>query len=129
MFDNFNKYMIYLDRGDEMEHESERIFERLKIELPDEETTQRLSEVFKVFGDNTRIRILWALFDTELCVYDISDKVGMSQSAVSHQLRILKNAKLVKSRRDGKQTFYSLDDDHVKTIIEQVLIHAEEDRH
>ena len=112
-----------------MEHESERIFERLKNELPDEETTERLSEVFKVFGDNTRIRILWALFDTELCVYDISDKVGMSQSAVSHQLRILKNAKLVKSRRDGKQTFYSLDDDHVKTIIEQVLIHAEEDRH
>ena len=112
-----------------MEHESERIFERLKNELPDEETTERLSEVFKVFGDNTRIRILWALFDHELCVYDISDKVGMSQSAVSHQLRILKNAKLVKSRRDGKQTFYSLDDDHVKTIIEQVLIHAEEDRH
>ena len=112
-----------------MEHESERIFERLKNELPDEETTERLSEVFKVFGDNTRIRILWALFDTELCVYDISDRVGMSQSAVSHQLRILKNAKLVKSRRDGKQTFYSLDDDHVKTIIEQVLIHAEEDRH
>ena len=112
-----------------MEHESERIFERLKNELPDEETTERLSEVFKVFGDNTRIRILWALFDTELCVYDISDKVNMSQSAVSHQLRILKNAKLVKSRRDGKQTFYSLDDDHVKTIIEQVLIHAEEDRH
>ena len=112
-----------------MEHESEQIFERLKNELPDEETTERLSEVFKVFGDNTRIRILWALFDTELCVYDISDKVGMSQSAVSHQLRILKNAKLVKSRRDGKQTFYSLDDDHVKTIIEQVLIHAEEDRH
>ena len=112
-----------------MEHESERIFERLKNELPDEETTERLSEVFKVFGDNTRIRILWALFDDELCVYDIADKVGMSQSAVSHQLRILKNAKLVKSRRDGKQTFYSLDDDHVKTIIEQVLIHAEEDRH
>ena len=112
-----------------MEHESERIFERLKNELPDEETTGRLSEVFKVFGDNTRIRILWVLFDSELCVYDISDKVSMSQSAVSHQLRILKNAKLVKSRRDGKQTFYSLDDDHVKTIIEQVLIHAEEDRH
>ena len=112
-----------------MEHESERIFERLKNELPDEETTERLSEVFKVFGDNTRIRILWALFDNELCVYDISDKVGMSQSAVSHQLRILKNAKLVKSRKGGKQTFYSLDDDHVKTIIEQVLIHAEEDRH
>ena len=117
------------DRGDKMEHESERIFERLKSGLPDEETTERLSEVFKVFGDNTRIRILWALFDDELCVYDISDKVAMSQSAVSHQLRILKQARLVKSRRDGKQTFYSLDDDHVKTIIEQVLIHAEEDKH
>ncbi len=109
--------------------ENEKIFERLKNGLPDEDTTERLSEVFKVFGDNTRIRILWALFDDELCVYDISDKVGMSQSAVSHQLRILRQARLVKSRRGGRQTFYSLDDNHVKTIIEQVLIHAEEDRH
>lgn len=112
-----------------MERESEQIFNRLKNEIPDEKTTARLAEVFKVFGDNTRIRMLWALFDTELCVYDIADKVSMSQSAVSHQLRILKQAKLVKSRRDGKQTFYSLDDDHVKKIIEQVLIHAEEDSH
>lgn len=111
-----------------MEHENERIFDRLKNGMPDEATTERLSEVFKVFGDNTRIRILWTLFDSELCVYDISDKISMSQSAVSHQLRILKQAKLVKSRRDGKQTFYSLDDNHVKKIIEQVLIHAEEDR-
>ncbi len=108
--------------------EREGIFKLLKNGLPDEETTERLSEVFKVFGDNTRIRILWALFDDELCVYDISDKVEVSQSAVSHQLRILRQARLVKSRRDGRQTFYSLDDDHVKTIIEQVLIHAEEDR-
>ena len=71
-------------------------------------------------------RIQWVLFSEELSVSDISDKLGMSQSAISHQLRTLKQARLIKSRRDGKNTFYSLDDDHVKRIIEQVLIHVEE---
>lgn len=100
----------------------------LKNSIPDDKTAERLSEVFKIFGDKTRIRILWALFEEELCVYDICARISMSQSAVSHQLRILKQARLVKNRRDGKQTFYSLDDEHVKTIIEQVLIHIEEDK-
>ena len=94
--------------------------------MPTDEIIGKLSDVFKVFGDGTRIRILWALFDSEVCVFDIAEKVGMTQSAVSHQLRVLKQARLVKARRDGKNTFYSLDDDHVKRIIEQVMIHISE---
>lgn len=102
------------------------IVNRLKNEVPTAETINSLSEVFKVFGDSTRLRILWVLFDSELCVYDISESLGMSQSAISHQLRVLKQARLIKSRRDGKNTFYSLDDEHVKRIIEQVMIHISE---
>ncbi|MBQ8300582.1 MAG: helix-turn-helix transcriptional regulator [Clostridia bacterium] len=103
-----------------------QIIARLKNQIPDDETTTNLAEMFKVFGDNTRIRILWALFDKELCVYDIANELGMSQSAISHQLKTLKQARLIKSRRDGKNAFYSIDDDHVKKIIEQMLIHVEE---
>lgn len=103
-----------------------QIVNRLKNEMPSDETITRLSDVFKIFGDGTRIRILWALFNQELCVYDISEALKMSQSAISHQLRTLKQARLIKSRREGKNTFYSLDDDHVKRIIEQVMIHIEE---
>lgn len=98
----------------------------LKNEIPTDNIIDRLSDVFKVFGDTTRIRILWTLFDKEVCVYDIADKLDMSQSAISHQLRILKQARLVKARRDGKNSFYSLDDEHVKKIIEQVMIHIAE---
>lgn len=105
---------------------NQQVLNRIKSEIPDDDTTTRISEVFKVFGDNTRIRILWALFDNEMCVFDISEALGMTQSAISHQLRTLKQARLVKSRREGKNTFYSIDDDHVKRIIEQVLIHIEE---
>ncbi len=105
---------------------NQRVLERIKSELPSEETTAGISDVFKVFADNTRIRILWTLFDEELCVYDISAKLNMTQSAISHQLRTLKQARLVKARREGKNTFYSLDDDHVKRIIEQVMIHLDE---
>ena len=100
--------------------------DRLKNQIPDDETTQNLAEMFKVFGDNTRIRILWTLFDKELCVYDIAEALSMSQSAISHQLKTLKQARLIKSRREGKNAFYSIDDDHVKRIIEQMLIHVEE---
>lgn len=103
-----------------------QVLDKLKNEIPDEDTISQLADVFKIFGDNTRIRILWALFDKELCVYDIADMLGMSQSAISHQLRTLKQARLIKARRDGKNAFYSLDDDHVKRIIEQVLIHINE---
>lgn len=104
-----------------------RVVNRLKNEQPGDEEIDALSEVFKVFGDGTRLKILWALFDAELCVFDISERLGMSQSAISHQLRTLKHARLVKARREGKNTFYSLDDDHVKRIIEQVMIHVAEE--
>lgn len=105
---------------------NEHILESLRAEVPDEETITSLTETFKIFGDSTRIRILWSLFDRELSVSEICEEIGMSQSAVSHQLRILKQARLAKGRRNGKNTFYSLDDDHVKKIIEQVMIHVKE---
>ncbi len=103
-----------------------RIIDRLKNEIPDDAFTTEIADMFKVFADNTRIRILWVLFDCERCVYDIAGALEMTQSAISHQLRILKQARLVKSRRDGKNTYYSLDDEHVKRIIEQVMIHLNE---
>ena len=103
-----------------------QIVNMLKKELPSDSSIEKLTEVFKVFGDGTRIRILWALFDKEICVFDIAEALKMSQSAISHQLRILRQAKLVKARRDGKNTFYSLDDEHVKRLIEQVLVHISE---
>ena len=105
---------------------NQNILNRIKSQIPDEATTSDISNVFKVFADNTRIRILWALFDSEMCVIDICETLNMTQSAISHQLKTLKEARLVKSRRDGKNTFYSIDDEHVKRIIEQVLIHIEE---
>lgn len=90
----------------------------------DEETLYRLAELFKVFGDPTRIRILHSLTESELCVQDIADRLSMTQSAISHQLRILKQAALVRFRRDGKTIYYSLADDHVKTIMAQGLEHV-----
>ena len=85
-----------------------------------------LPELFRVFGDSTRIKILYALFESELCVNDIAQVVGISQSAVSHQLRLLKTSKLVKFRREGKAMFYSLDDDHVRSMIALGMEHTEE---
>ena len=85
-----------------------------------------LADLFKVFGDTTRIKILYALFESELCVGDIALVLGMSQSAVSHQLRVLKDSKLIKFRREGKVIFYSLDDDHVRTIMSMGMEHVEE---
>ena len=105
---------------------NKKIVEKLRTEKPDENTISRLADTFKVFGDNTRIKILWNLFDKELSVTEICEALDMSQSAISHQLRILKQARLIAVRREGKNAFYSLDDDHVKRIIEQVLIHTEE---
>ena len=102
------------------------IVDKLKNEVPSENFLNRLTDVFKVFGDTTRLQIMWNLFDNEICVADIAEKTDMSQSAISHQLRILKQARLIKARRDGKNTFYSLNDEHVKRIIEQVMIHISE---
>ncbi len=94
--------------------------------MPAEDELYDLAELFKVFGDSTRIRILFALFEADICVCDLAELLGMTQSAISHQLRILKNARLVKNRRDGKQVIYFLADDHVRSIINQGLEHVEE---
>ena len=95
-------------------------------EMPEEETLYDLAELFKIFGDTTRIKILYVLFESDLCVCDIAASLNMGQSAISHQLRVLKQAQLVKSRRDGKQVIYSLADDHVRTIINQGWDHVTE---
>ena len=99
------------------------IVSKVEENLPQEEFLYDLAELFKIFGDSTRIRILYVLFESEMCVCDIAALLNMTQSAISHQLKALKNARLVKSRRDGKTVFYSLADDHVKTIIDQGLEH------
>ena len=101
----------------------EEIVEKVQKEMPDEDTLYDLTELFRIFGDSTRIRILYVLFESEMCVCDIAALLGMTQSAISHQLRALKNARLVSSRREGKTVFYALADDHVKTIIDQGLEH------
>ncbi len=106
--------------------ENRELLERVESELPDEESLYDLAELFKVFGDTTRIRILYALFESELCVYDIAEVLGMTQSAISHQLRVLKQARLVRNRREGKQIYYFLADDHVRTIIGQGMEHLSE---
>lgn len=103
-----------------------KLIEELKQSLPEDEILYDLSELFRIFGDTTRIKILYTLFESELCVNDIAQLLGMTQSSVSHQLRILKNAKLVKFKRDGKQMIYSLDDDHVRSMIALGLEHTEE---
>lgn len=98
-------------------HVHQDAVDRVRALLPGEETLTRLSDLFKVFGDSTRIRILYVLFEEEVCVCDIATLLGMTQSAVSHQLRILKQARLVSSRRVGKTVFYALSDDHVRTLL------------
>lgn len=98
----------------------------VKETMPDEVALYNLAELFKVFGDSTRIRILFVLFEAEVCVCDLAQALNMTQSAISHQLKILKQNKLVKSRREGKSVFYSLADGHVRTIIAQGIEHIEE---
>ena len=99
---------------------------RVLEQQPDDEYLYDLAELFKVFGDSTRIRILYALFESELCVNDIAQLLNLGQSAVSHQLRILKDAKLVRFRREGKIIFYALDDEHVRNILSMGMEHVEE---
>lgn len=97
-----------------------------KQAVPDESRFMALAEFFRVFGDVTRIKILYHLFQSELCVHDIATRLSMSQSAISHQLRVLKQTRLVKYRREGRSILYSLDDDHVKQIIGQGFDHINE---
>jgi ArsR family transcriptional regulator len=94
--------------------------------MPEETELYDLAELFKVFGDSTRIRILFVLFEAEVCVCDLAEVLHMTQSAISHQLKILKQSRLVKSRREGKSVFYSLADDHVRSMIDQGREHIEE---
>lgn len=105
----------------------EELLNIVREKMPEETELYDLAELFKVFGDSTRIRILFVLFETEVCVCDLAQALNMTQSAISHQLKILKQNKLVKSRRDGKSIFYSLADEHVRTIIAQGREHIEED--
>lgn len=102
------------------------IIEKARDEMPDEEILYDMAELFKIFGDTTRIRILYALSSSEMCVCDIAALLNMTQSAISHQLRLLKQASLVKYRRSGRTVYYSLCDDHIKTIFEQGLSHVQE---
>lgn len=104
----------------------EDVVKRVLETQPEDEYLYDLAELFKVFGDTTRIKLLYALLESELCVGDIAQILGLSQSAVSHQLRILKDSKLVKFRRNGKIIFYSLDDDHVRNMISMGMEHVEE---
>lgn len=104
-------------------HAHAGLVERVQAALPNEEVLYDLAELFKVFGDSTRIKILSVLMEGEMCVCDMAQMLGLSQSAVSHQLRVLKGAELVKYRREGKAVFYSLADDHVKIIISNGMEH------
>lgn len=99
-----------------------------KIKLPEEELLYDLGDFFKILGDSTRIKILSALFQSEMCVCDIAALLGMTQSAISRQLRVLKQGRLVKHRKEGKVVYYSLDDDHIKHIVDQGLTHISEKR-
>ena len=104
----------------------EKLAAKINEEMPQEEELYDLAELFKVFGDSTRIRILYVLFESEMCVCDIANVLGMTQSAISHQLRVLKQNRLVSFRREGKSIIYSLADDHVRSIINQGYEHISE---
>ena len=110
----------------EYQYVHEEVVNKVKLEMPEDETLYDLAELFKVFGDSTRVKILYALFEAELCVCDIAQLLNITQTAASHQLRVLKNSKLVKFRKEGKNVFYALADDHVRSIINQGLEHVEE---
>ena len=95
--------------------------------MPTEDQMYDLAELFKVFGDSTRIRILYVLFESDVCVADIAEALNMTQSAISHQLRILKQARMVKNRRAGKSVYYSLDDEHIRQLFDIAFEHVMED--
>ncbi len=100
------------------------VVEKVRDVLPDDDTLYELADLFKMFGDSTRMKILFVLMESEMCVCDIAELLGISQSAISHQLRILKQSKLISSRREGKNIICFLADDHVRGIIDQGLSHV-----
>ena len=107
-------------------HVHQEIVDKVERTMPEDEILYDLAELFKIFGDSTRIKILYVLFESEMCVCDIAKLLGMTQSAISHQLRSLKQSKLVTYRREGKTVFYSLADGHVRTILGQGMEHIAE---
>lgn len=107
----------------EISHHHEEAVDRWKDDMPDEDTLYDLADLYKVFGDSTRIKIMYLLLKSEMCVCDIADVLNMNQSAISHQLRVLKQNKLVKNRREGKSIIYSLADQHVMSILSQGMEH------
>lgn len=111
-----------------MAHNHEQIMQKMTGKMPKDNHLQDLAELFKIFGDYTRIRILYALFESDLCVKAITEILAMNQSAISHQLRVLKDNRLVDSRRDGKEQIYFLIDDHVRSIINQGFEHILEEK-
>ena len=104
------------------------VVKRVEKTMPKEEIIYDLADFFKILGDTTRMRILSALFQEEMCVYDIANLLKMTQSAISHQLRVLKQGRFVKHRKEGKNVYYSLEDEHIKHIVEQGMIHILEKR-
>ena len=110
----------------ETHHVHENLVHQIEDGMPSEEMMQDLAEFYKVFGDVTRIKILCTLFQSELCVCDLAEVTGMTQSAISHQLRVLKQMKLVKNRREGKIVYYSLADGHIQSILNQGMEHIVE---
>ena len=104
------------------------VVKRVEKTIPKEEIIYDLADFFKILGDTTRMRILSALFQEEMCVYDIANLLKMTQSAISHQLRVLKQGRFVKHRKEGKIVYYSLEDEHIKHIVEQGMIHILEKR-
>ena len=111
---------------EEYMHAHKETVDKVNSDMPDEELLYDLAELYKVFGDSTRIRLLYVLFEAEMCVCDIAQVLSMTTSAISHQLKVLKQAHLVKYRREGKTVFYSLSDDHVRSILDQGLEHISE---
>lgn len=107
-------------------HDHTELLDEVTGGMPPDEVLSDLADLFKIFGDTTRMKILFALFESEMCVCAIAELLKMTQSAISHQLRALKQSKLVKYRREGKTVFYSLADEHVRTIINQGMEHVEE---
>ena len=110
----------------QMPHDHAELLDHIKADMPSDELLQDLGDLFKIFGDTTRIKIMYALYEDEMCVCAIADLLGMTQSAISHQLKVLKTANLVSSRREGKTIYYSLADEHVKSIVAMGYVHLTE---
>ena len=123
---NTEGYKMANEAAKEEKMSHEELVQKVLENQPDDVCLYDLSELFRIFGDSTRIKILYSMFDTELNVGDMAKILNLSQSSVSHQLRILKDAKLVKFRREGKSMYYSLDDDHVRMILSLGMEHVEE---